>query len=66
MLRQVLRALPVPVDDRLLIGFEKAEDAAVFWLDETRAAVVTIDVITPLVDIRKWDTHPGATIPRRE
>lgn len=50
MLRQVLGALPVPDDDRLLVGFEKAEDAAVFRLDENRAAVVTIDVITPLVD----------------
>lgn len=50
MLRQILGALPIPGDERLLVGFEKAEDAAVFRLDENRAAVVTIDVITPLVD----------------
>jgi selenide,water dikinase len=50
LLRQVLGALPVPNDDRLLAGFEDAEDAAVFRLDEERALVVTLDVITPLVD----------------
>jgi selenide,water dikinase len=50
VLRQVLGALPVPGDPRLLAGFDKAEDAAVFRLDEDRAVVVTIDVITPLVD----------------
>lgn len=37
-------------DDRLLVGFEHAEDAAVLRLDADRAVVVTIDVITPLVD----------------
>ena len=50
MLRQVLGALPAPESDRLLAGFENSEDAAVYLLDDDRAAVVTLDVITPLVD----------------
>ena len=61
MLRQVLGALPVPGDPRLLAGFDKAEDAAVFRLDEDRAVVVTIDVITPLVD----DPFLFGRLPRR-
>lgn len=32
------------------MGFDDSEDAAVFRLDDDRAAVVTLDVITPLVD----------------
>jgi len=50
VLRQVLAALPAPGDDRLIAGFDLAEDAAVFRLDGDRAIVATLDVITPLVD----------------
>jgi len=49
-LRQIIDALPVPKDERILIGFQNAEDAAVYRLDAERALVFTIDVITPLVD----------------
>ena len=49
-MRLLIDALPVPRDERLLIGFENAEDAAVYRLDEDRALVFTTDVITPLVD----------------
>lgn len=34
----------------LLVGFETADDAAVYRLDDTRALVVTADFITPVVD----------------
>lgn len=50
MLRQLIGALPIPKDERLLAGFEHAEDAAVYQVDDSRAVVVSIDVITPLVD----------------
>jgi selenide,water dikinase len=40
----------VPGDPRVLSGFDRFEDAAVFRLDSERGLVATIDVITPLVD----------------
>lgn len=49
-MRQLLGALPIPKDERILVGFENAEDAAVYRLDAQRALVCTTDVITPLVD----------------
>ncbi|MBI3178561.1 MAG: selenide, water dikinase SelD, partial [Deltaproteobacteria bacterium] len=49
-MRQIIDALPVPKDERVLIGFGNAEDAAVYRLDDQRALIFTTDVITPLVD----------------
>jgi selenide, water dikinase len=49
-LRLLIDALPVPRDERLLVGFQNAEDAAVYRLGPDRALVFTTDVITPLVD----------------
>lgn len=40
----------MPRDERVLTAFGNSEDAAVYRLDDNRALVVTIDVITPLVD----------------
>jgi selenide,water dikinase len=50
VLRQLVGALPVSPDERILIGLQNAEDAAVYQLDDDRALVATLDVITPLVD----------------
>lgn len=50
MLRQIIGALPIPSDPRVLVSFENSEDAAVYKISDDRALVVTIDVITPLVD----------------
>jgi selenide,water dikinase len=50
VLRQLLDKLPVPGGESFLASFDNSEDAAVVKLDASRAAVVTIDVITPLVD----------------
>jgi len=49
-LRQILDSLPVPDSEAILSGFDHAEDAAVVRIDEGRAVVFTVDVITPLVD----------------
>ena len=38
------------MDERVLCGFQNAEDAAVYKLDDERAIVATLDVITPIVD----------------
>ena len=50
MLRQVVGALPDSNLQGLLVGLEKADDAAVYQLSDDRALVTTIDVITPIVD----------------
>ena len=36
--------------DKLLLGFETSDDAAVYQIDEHTAAVLTVDFLTPLVD----------------
>jgi selenide,water dikinase len=46
----VLRDLPVVTDDRLLIGRESGDDAAVYTLGPGQAVVFTTDALTPLVD----------------
>jgi len=42
--------LELPVDERLLVGLEGADDAGVFRLDGDRALVQTVDFFTPMVD----------------
>ena len=37
-------------DPRALVGFESADDAGVYRLDDERALVFTVDMITPIVD----------------
>ena len=50
-LGKILEGLPTTQDDpRVLVGFESADDAGVYRLDDDRALVLTVDVITPLVD----------------
>ncbi|MCD6292568.1 MAG: selenide, water dikinase SelD [Deltaproteobacteria bacterium] len=46
----VLRGLSLPVDERLLVGIEGADDAGVFRLDDQRALVQTVDFFPPMVD----------------
>ena len=37
-------------DERVLIGMESSDDAAVYRIDSERAIVQTVDIITPVVD----------------
>ncbi len=46
----IVRGLPAPRDDRLLVGCATGDDAAVFRVGENLALVQTIDFFTPLVD----------------
>ena len=46
----LLAGLPKIEDDRVLVGSNTADDAAVFKLDEERALVLTTDFFTPIVD----------------
>lgn len=51
----MLRRLHPGRDPRLLLGADPGDDAAVWRLDEDRALVATVDVITPTVDdARTW------------
>lgn len=36
--------------DRLIVGLETSDDAAVYKLDEEKAAILTLDFFTPIVD----------------
>jgi selenide,water dikinase len=40
----------VQTDPNLLVGHSGADDAGVYWLDERRAIVLTVDFFTPVVD----------------
>ena len=42
--------LPKFNSDKLLVGFESSDDAAVYQLNETQAIIQTLDFFTPIVD----------------
>jgi selenide, water dikinase len=49
-LAQVLGSLPRQTDERVIVGFDTADDAGVFRLDDRRALVQTVDFFTPVAD----------------
>lgn len=50
MLLKALAKVEILQDENVLVGYETADDAAVYRLDEERALVQTVDFFTPLVD----------------
>jgi len=50
ILDQILSRVPRMTHENLLVGFETADDAAIYKLDENTALVQTIDFFTPIVD----------------
>lgn len=50
MLESILKRLPHRHDPNLLVGFETADDAAVYRLSDELALVQTVDFFTPIVD----------------
>ncbi len=50
MLDAVLGKLARQQDERVLVGFDKADDAGVYQLDPDNALVHTVDFFTPIVD----------------
>lgn len=50
ILAQVLRYLPTPTDENLLVGIETSDDAAVYRLTDDLAVIQTLDFFTPIVD----------------
>ncbi len=49
-LDQILKALPIPRDPRVLVGLDTSDDAGVYQLNEDMALVQTADFFTPIVD----------------
>ncbi len=49
-LSQVLRQLPKFNDPDLLVGFDTADDAAVYKINDTTALIETVDIFPPVVD----------------
>lgn len=50
ILAQVLRHLPKPTDQNLIIGLDTSDDAAVYRLNQEQAIIQTLDFFTPMVD----------------
>ncbi|MCK5820906.1 MAG: selenide, water dikinase SelD [Bacteroidales bacterium] len=49
-LEQVLKSMPVPTGENILLGPENADDAAVYLINDDLAVVQTVDFFTPVVD----------------
>lgn len=49
-LAQILEGLKVLKDDRLIVGYDKSDDASVYMINEELAIVQTIDFFPPIVD----------------
>lgn len=50
MLDRILSGIESRPDPRVLVGFENADDAGVYLLDENTALIQTVDFFTPIVD----------------
>lgn len=50
VLAKLLDHLPVHRDERLLVGYDKSDDASVYVINEDTAIVQTIDFFPPIVD----------------
>jgi selenide,water dikinase len=49
-LAEALALMPAPADPRALVGFEGADDAAVYRVSADLAVVASVDFFTPIVD----------------
>ncbi|MGF7144889.1 selenide,water dikinase [Anaerotaenia torta] len=50
MLSQLLEGLPSLYDERLIVGYDKSDDASVYVINDELALVQTIDFFPPIVD----------------
>lgn len=50
VLAQLLDGLPVHRDERLLVGYDKSDDASVYKISEELALVQTVDFFPPIAD----------------
>ncbi len=50
LLEEILKSMPSPKDDKILVGINSSDDAAVYKLDSKTSIVQTVDFFTPVVD----------------
>ena len=50
LLARLLEGLPVRQDERLIVGYDRSDDASVYVLDEHTALVQTVDFFPPVAD----------------
>lgn len=50
LLDRVLKNLPLPTDQNVLVGFSTSDDAGVYRISDDTALVQTVDFFTPIVD----------------
>ncbi len=50
LLEEVLKKVPIPKDDKIIVGIGTSDDAAVYKLDDKFSIVQTVDFFTPVVD----------------
>jgi cysteine desulfurase NifS/selenium donor protein len=50
ILEKVLKQMPSPQDENVMVGTDTADDAAVYRIDDNTAIVETVDFFTPIVD----------------
>lgn len=50
MLVRLLEDLPVHTDERLIVGYDKSDDASVYVINDETAIVQTLDFFPPIVD----------------
>jgi cysteine desulfurase NifS/selenium donor protein len=50
LLEEVLKKMPIPKDNNVLVGINSSDDAAVYKLDDKFSIVQTVDFFTPVVD----------------
>jgi selenide,water dikinase len=49
-----LCGIHIPVDENVLVGLERADDAGVYRISDTLALIQTVDFFTPVVDDPYW------------
>jgi selenide,water dikinase len=49
----LLAGIPVSRDERLLVGYDTSDDAAVYKLDAERSLIFTVDFFSPMIDDAK-------------
>jgi cysteine desulfurase NifS/selenium donor protein len=50
LLEEILKSMPSPKNDKILVGINSSDDAAVYKLDGKTSIVQTVDFFTPVVD----------------
>ncbi len=50
LLEEILKKIPLPDDEKIIVGTNTSDDAAVYRIDDNKAIVQTVDFFTPIVD----------------